>query len=882
MQQAGILRWSPSIGMDERLDTLPDQQSNVIMEDESGAIWGGMHRGAVAYRDGSIWQRWLNWGPTVENKSNGSPLTLAYAQSGGFWVAAQNGLFLFDTRGLQKRKIASSEPVRTVTQGTDGSVYASTNGQLLTLDGGFLMPTGPPFYKPIMAIAANPTRRGIWIATSEALFYSDGEKNTLAMPLTAPPGMFWVESDGSVLFTSDALYRLTMTANGAKIETLLRPSQPETQLRGLWRAPSKAGQSSALWIATHGEGVWRWNGTDVEKFGAANGLGMRFESAVTTNDGDNPVLWLVPEPTTFDEPRPFVAVNIQSLRANARAETRILNHREGLIGPSLFTLNFPNALVDASTGKIWLAGQEGLAIVAKTDWKSLSFVPAPKLAEVFAGERLLTDDGVAWFDEAVTLRVNIPNVEPERMALWLQIDAGEWQKMPSLARIDLGRLTLGAHQIALQTRLDDDRASAITQLKVNVSGPFWQYPLFSALMGALGVAAIYFAVRYRTRAQKLQAINRAAHEESMQETATDWASLARFDRVVLSALVNSGGVTFEALKKLEAVLGATPDLAERLQASCQRLCIRAMLHTGPAGAYVVRPSLRTFTPALRPLQDVLAKESLLISHYRTLEVLGEGGMGMVYRALDLDSGLQVALKLVRLQHSADAQLGKRFLQEIQSLSKVRHPNVVKLLESGNHGHDIYMALEFVPGESLESRLKRLGALPPDQAKPILCAIAEALLALHAGGVTHRDVKPGNIVCRTDGGATLIDLGLALNEAQTTRLTQMDQTAGTLGYMALEQLQFTDDGSAEVLTNKLDWWAFGVVCFESLVGLSPWATDGMNSQLVKMSMFNPNGPPRRAYPEHFPADWRALIDSCLVVNAEKRVPDLAVLGLEFTL
>ncbi len=880
MQQAGILHWSPSIGMDERLDSLPDQQSTIVMEDASGAIWGGMHRGAVVYRDGPIWQRWLNWGVAAENQSNGSPMALAHANGGGFWIAAQNGLLLFDANGSEQRKIASTEVVRSVAQADDGTVYASTNAQLLKLAGEALMPIGPALSSPIMAMAANPSVRGVWVATSDALYFFDGLTSTLVMPLAAPPGMFWVESDGSVLLTSDALYRLRMTKSGAQIDTLLRPSQSETQLRGLWREPSAAGLNGALWIATHGEGVWRWaGGLAVEKFGTANGLGMQIESAVTTHNGDNAVLWLVPKPTTFDEPRPFFAINVQSLRSGARAETRILNHREGLIGPSLFSLGFPNTLVDASTGKIWIAGQEGLAIVAKTDWKTLRYVPAPRLAEMFAAERLITDNGVAWFDETITLRVNIPNVEPERMALWQKIDTGDWQRAPALGRVDLGRLALGAHKIALQTRLDDELTSETTFVKVKVSGPFWRYLWFSALMGALGTAAIFSTARYRIRVQKLQAINRAAHEQSLQETAADWAGLARFDRIVLSALVQSDGVFSGALMQLDKVLGVTSDLTERLTAASERLRIRGMLQMNSGGQLSVRASLRSFSPALRPLADVLAKESLLISHYRTLEVLGEGGMGMVYRALDLDSGEQVALKLVRLQHNAEANLEKRFFQEIQSLGKVRHPNVVRLLDSGKHGNDVFLALEFVPGESLANRLKLLGALTSEQALPILRAIAEGLLALHAGGVTHRDVKPANIVCRNIGGAILIDLGLALNEEQTTRLTQIDQTAGTLGYMAPEQLIFTDDGSAQVLTTKLDWWAYGVVCFEALVGLSPWATDGMNSQLVKISMFNPNGPPRRAYPENFPADWRALIDSCLVVNAEDRMPDLRILGLE---
>lgn len=210
--------------------------------------------------------------------------------------------------------------------------------------------------------------------------------------------------------------------------------------------------------------------------------------------------------------------------------------------------------------------------------------------------------------------------------------------------------------------------------------------------------------------------------------------------------------------------------------------------------------------------------------------LGEGGMGVVWRALDPEVGRRVALKFVRAGSGGiDARLWSRLRREAQALARVRHPNVVGLYDVGNTTRGSYLAMEHLDGVHLRRWLER-GVRTWQEKVDVLCQIAEGLLAVHRAGLVHRDVKPTNLLVGRDGRVVLLDFGLALGvaEAETgkngvdaeditmrTRMTRQNMVVGTTSYMSPEQLLGRE------LDARSDQFAFCVTLFEALFGQRPF-------------------------------------------------------------
>ncbi|HBP22513.1 MAG TPA: serine/threonine protein kinase, partial [Planctomycetes bacterium] len=177
-----------------------------------------------------------------------------------------------------------------------------------------------------------------------------------------------------------------------------------------------------------------------------------------------------------------------------------------------------------------------------------------------------------------------------------------------------------------------------------------------------------------------------------------------------------------------------------------------------------------------------------IGPYQLEGELGRGGMGVVYAATDLRSGAKVALKLLLSTREATPAARRRQEIELQTLSRLPpHPHLVRLLDAGAHQGAHYTVSELVAGDTLEDRL-RAGPLPVADALRLARELAQALIAVHAQGVLHRDLKPDNVLLRaSDGAALLTDFGLALDlEATYTRVTRSHALMGTPGYWAPEQ------------------------------------------------------------------------------------------------
>ncbi len=209
--------------------------------------------------------------------------------------------------------------------------------------------------------------------------------------------------------------------------------------------------------------------------------------------------------------------------------------------------------------------------------------------------------------------------------------------------------------------------------------------------------------------------------------------------------------------------------------------------------------------------------TILGGRYRLVELLGQGGMATIYRALDTQLGREVAVKLLRPEYLRDPDFSSRFRQEAQNAASLSHPNVVTVYDYGEDPSGPFIVMEYVDGEDLATILRRNGALPPTQAARIAAAVARALAASHARGIVHRDVKPGNVLIGRDGRVKVVDFGIARAIAEA-QMTLPGTTLGSVHYFSPEQAR------GENATNESDIFALGIVLYEMLTGTRPWEGD----------------------------------------------------------
>ena len=281
----------------------------------------------------------------------------------------------------------------------------------------------------------------------------------------------------------------------------------------------------------------------------------------------------------------------------------------------------------------------------------------------------------------------------------------------------------------------------------------------------------------------------------------------------------------------------------------------------------------------------------LLGHYRLIDKIGEGGMGVVWRAADTTLGREVAIKILPDLFAGEPDRLARFEREAKVLASLNHPGIATI-HGLHHAEGMhFLAMELAPGTDLATRLAT-GPIPADEAIGIALKVAEALEAAHEAGIVHRDLKPANIQIAPDGRVKLLDFGLAkafdaepggalstsasLSPTLTTpAATRAGLILGTAAYMSPEQAKGTP------VDRRADIWAFGCVLYEMLGGKRPFQGDGV-SELIAAVIMAPVD--FESLPKSLPARARTLVRRCLEKDPRKRLRDIgeARIALDETL
>ena len=248
-----------------------------------------------------------------------------------------------------------------------------------------------------------------------------------------------------------------------------------------------------------------------------------------------------------------------------------------------------------------------------------------------------------------------------------------------------------------------------------------------------------------------------------------------------------------------------------------------------------------------------------ISHYKITEKLGEGGMGVVYKAQDTKLERIVALKFLAAHLLNDDEAKERFLREAKAAATLHHANICPVHEIDEAEGRTFISMAFIEGETLEERIAK-GPLPIKDALDIGQQIAKGLQAAHEKGIVHRDIKPANVLVAKDGQVTIMDFGLArLTEA--SRLTKADTTMGTVAYMSPEQAQGME------VDHRSDVWALGCVLYEMTAGLRPFKGEYDQALLYEIVQQEPD--PLTAVRAGVPMELEFIVGECLAKDRDDR-------------
>ncbi|HEY2006566.1 MAG TPA: protein kinase [Solirubrobacteraceae bacterium] len=257
----------------------------------------------------------------------------------------------------------------------------------------------------------------------------------------------------------------------------------------------------------------------------------------------------------------------------------------------------------------------------------------------------------------------------------------------------------------------------------------------------------------------------------------------------------------------------------------------------------------------------------LNGRYRLEARIGAGGMSTVYRAMDQTLERQVAVKLMNREVAGDSDLLERFRREARAVAQLSHPHIVGVIDAGEDDHRPYIVFEYVEGETLKERIRRLGRLPVSEAVAYSIEIARALGAAHARHIVHRDVKPQNVLIDEEGSAKVTDFGIA-RTMEEDGLTADGRVIGTTDYVSPEQ------ALGRPVTGQSDLYSLGVVLYEMLTGEVPFM--GESQVAVAMKHVREELPDVQLKRPEISAALASIVDTATAKREEDRYADDAEL------
>jgi len=255
-----------------------------------------------------------------------------------------------------------------------------------------------------------------------------------------------------------------------------------------------------------------------------------------------------------------------------------------------------------------------------------------------------------------------------------------------------------------------------------------------------------------------------------------------------------------------------------------------------------------------------------VSHYKILEKIGEGGMGVVYKTEGTKLKRTVALKFLPLEMMRDQEAKERFIQEAQAAAALNHPNICTVYEIDEADGHNFIAMEYIEGHSLKEKISS-GPIGIDEALDIIGQISEGLREAHANGIVHRDIKPANIMLTKRNQAKIMDFGLAKLE-WGVELTKTATIMGTVAYMSPEQAK------GEKVDLRTDIWALGAVLYEMLSGERPFESN--RDQAVIYSILEEDPKSISKMRKNVPSELDHLVLKCLEKNPNNRYKNMASL------
>lgn len=267
----------------------------------------------------------------------------------------------------------------------------------------------------------------------------------------------------------------------------------------------------------------------------------------------------------------------------------------------------------------------------------------------------------------------------------------------------------------------------------------------------------------------------------------------------------------------------------------------------------------------------------MLAHYKVEKMIGQGGMGEVYRGDDTKLGRDVALKILPLEFLADAERVARFQREAKVLASLNHPNIAAIFGFETTPEATFLVMELVEGEDLAAILRR-GHLTVDEAVDVACQIAAGLEEAHEKGIVHRDLKPANVKRTPEGKVKVLDFGLARAYAgqaageesvssgptMTAAMTQVGTVLGTAAYMSPEQAR------GKEVDRRADIWAFGVILFEMLTGKQTFVGETATDTLAGILKSEPEWD---ALPTGLPFQVQRVLRRCLAKDPRQRLRDI---------